>query len=378
MHSFRRDFLRRFGAGAAFMMAARAFTQGSVQGYSGVGSPDVGGPIRLDRNEDPYGPSTETLDAMRQALTATNRYPDLAQEALRARIASLHKVGTEQVILGCGSGEILRMSAGAFLGRSKKLIVALPSFPQMTTWARQAGAEIVSVPLRQDHSHDLDRMLSRCAASELVYICNPNNPTATLTPRQKIEAFLRELPPTVHVVIDEAYHHYVERSADYGSFIDQPLNDPRVIVTRTFSKIYGLAGLRIGYAVAAAPTARLLRSCGLAGDVNVVGAKAALAALEDVEHMRARMRRNVDERQEFFNQANARMLRVIDSQANFVMLNTERPGAQVVDHFTKHGVLLAAPFPAFEKHVRVSLGRPEEMQQFWRVWDLMPMHPMAM
>jgi histidinol-phosphate aminotransferase len=378
MHSFRRDFLRRFGAGAAFMMDARAFTQGSVQGYSGVGSPDVGGPIRLDRNEDPYGPSTETLDAMRQALTATNRYPDLAQEALRARIASLHKVGTEQVILGCGSGEILRMSAGAFLGRSKKLIVALPSFPQMTTWARQAGAEIVSVPLRQDHSHDLDRMLSRCAASELVYICNPNNPTATLTPRQKIEAFLRELPPTVHVVIDEAYHHYVERSADYGSFIDQPLNDPRVIVTRTFSKIYGLAGLRIGYAVAAAPTARLLRSCGLAGDVNVVGAKAALAALEDVEHMRARMRRNVDERQEFFNQANARMLRVIDSQANFVMLNTERPGAQVVDHFTKHGVLLAAPFPAFEKHVRVSLGRPEEMQQFWRVWDLMPMHPMAM
>ena len=109
-----------------------------------------------------------------------------------------------------------------------------------------------------------------------------------------------------------------------------------------------------------------------------MGAKAALAALEDVEHVRARMRRNVDERQEFCNQANARMLRVIDSQANFVMLNTERSGAQVIGHFAKHGVLLPASFPAFEKHVRVSLGRPEEMQQFWRVWDLMPMHRMAM
>jgi histidinol-phosphate aminotransferase len=249
----------------------------------------------------------------------------------------------------------------------------------MTVCARHAGAEIVGVPLRPDFSHDMAGMLARSdSATGLVYICNPNNPTGTLTRRDDIEAFLSGLPPTIHVVVDEAYHDYVEQSSAYVSFIDRARADRRLIVTRSFSKIHGLAGLRVGYAVAAAETARLLETYRLADGIDIVGARAAFAALDEVESVRAKMRRNANERQEFFNQANARMVQAIDSQTNFVMLNSGQQAAEVVDHFKKHDILLAPPFSPFLKFVRVSLGLPAEMLEFWRVWDSMPMRKMTM
>src|SRR5947208_16803645 len=138
------------------------------------------------------------------------------------------------------------------------------------------------VSLARAYSHDLHAMLMRTDDTMgLVYICNPNNPTGTLTRRQDIEAFVRSLPPSTYVLIDEAYHHYVNPSSDYASFIDRPLNDNRVIVTRSFSKIYGLAGVRVGYAVATLPTAGLLASYRLPEAVNIVAAKAAVTALDD-------------------------------------------------------------------------------------------------
>jgi histidinol-phosphate aminotransferase len=180
------------------------------------------------------------------------------------------------------------------------------------------------------------------------------------------------------VLIDEAYHHYAGTSSDYASFIDHPVDDSRVVVARSFSKIYGLAGLRIGYAVAAAPVARRLASSALAENVNVVAARAASTALDDGGHVRMSVRRNDDDRQEFFNQANARMLRTIDSRTNFVMVNTERPAGEIIEHLVKHDVLVSPPIPGFDKHIRVSLGTPAEMREFWRVWDLMPVHKMSM
>jgi histidinol-phosphate aminotransferase len=159
----------------------------------------------------------------------------------------------QQVIIGCGSSEILRMAAIAFSGSGKKVILAHPTFELMAESARRAGAQIISVPLRSDYSHDLDNALSHAdATTGLVYICNPNNPTGSLTRRQDLEAFLRELPSTAYVLMDEAYHHYVGGSPEYASFIDRPVDDPRIVVARTFSTIYGLAGVRIGYASACA------------------------------------------------------------------------------------------------------------------------------
>src|SRR5262249_41141597 len=154
-----------------------------------------------------------------------------------------------------------------------------PTFDAIVGFAQRARAEVVPLGLTNEYSHDLGAMLEHInARTGLVYICNPNNPTGRLTPRQDIERFVRSLPATSRVLIDEAYHHYVSPSADYASFIDRPLDDDRVIVTRSFSKIYGLAGLRAGYAVASPSVARLLASYGLPEGLNVVAASAALAA----------------------------------------------------------------------------------------------------
>lgn len=180
------------------------------------------------------------------------------------------------------------------------------------------------------------------------------------------------------MIIDEAYHHYVIPSAAYASFIDRPVSDPRVMETRTFSKIYGLAGMRIGYGVATAETARRVAAYRLLDGVNVSAAGAARIALQADDHVRTCAQRNADNRQEFFNQANARMLRWIDSHTNFVFLNTGRPGNQVAEHCRKNNVLLASGFRSMESYVRVTVGTPEEMKEFWRVWDLMPQHSMAM
>jgi histidinol-phosphate aminotransferase len=316
---------------------------------------------------------------MRSGLELANRFPEPELDALVNRIAAFHSIRPEQVILGCGSTEILRMCSGAFLGPGKKLVMATPGFGVMAQYAQAAGADVQAVPLTKTYVHDLSSMAQRAAgAAGLIYVCNPHNPTGTLTPRKDVEAFIRQLPANMYVVIDEAYHQYVTPSAAYASFIDHPLGDPRVIVTRTFSKIYGLAGIRIGYGIAAEQTARHVSRYRLLNGVNVSAARAARIALDAADHVRTCAQRNIDDRQEFYNQANARMGRWIDSYANFVLLNTGRSGSDVAEHFRKNNILLSFGFSSMENYVRVTLGTPEEMKAFWHVWELMPQQKMAM
>jgi histidinol-phosphate aminotransferase len=277
------------------------------------------------------------------------------------------------VVLGCGSSEILGMAVAAFAGPQKRIVAALPTFDAIASHARRAGSEIVAVPLCKDWSHDVTAMAARIDASVgLVYICNPNNPTGSLTRRQDLERMIGSLPPHVFVVIDEAYHDYVGRSADYTSFIDRRVDDPRVIVLRSFSKMHGLAGLRIGYAVSSAATIQALASHGLADGVNALAVRGAAAALEDAEHVRRSAEANDNDRQEFLNEANARMVRSVDSLTNFVMINAGRAAAPVVEHFAAHGILVSGPVPGFDHYLRVSLGTAAEMREFWRVWDSQP------
>ena len=375
----RRTLLRRLGGGAAVAVTAphiRVDALGAVRDGPHDTS-RAGELIRLNRNENAYGPSAAVMAVIRDtASTATSRYPDVEAEALRRKIGDLHRVPSEHVVLGCGSGEIVRMAMDAFVGPHKKLVAAVPTFESIAEWARRAGATVVAVPLSRDYTHDLEGMLARIdAETGLVYICNPHNPTGRVTRRRDLDVFLRKLPATIVVLIDEAYHHYVGESSEYASFIDRPVDDSRVIVTRSFSKIYGLAGLRVGYAIAAGQTARVLASK-MSDGVNVVAARAAAAALDDTEQVRTSVNRNTDDRQEFFNQATARMIRP-DSATNFVMLETGRRAVEVVEHFQRHGILIS-PVPGFDQDIRVSLGIPAEMREFWRVWDLMPGHKMSM
>jgi histidinol-phosphate aminotransferase len=363
----RRHLLRRIGAGMA-VGAAIPFAR-EARASMPRRSPAR---IRLSRNESPYGPSPEALAAIRRAdPSAISLYPDVEYESLRLKLAAAHRVSADRIVLGAGSTDVLRMIVDACLEPGKLLVVAHPTCNVMVRWASRAGANVVRVPLARDWSHDLRAMRARCeGGAGLVYICNPNNPTGSLTRRRDIEAFVRALPRGVRIVIDEAYHHYVTPGTDYESFLDRPVDDERIIVVRSFSKAYGLAGIRVGYAVADSAIAARVTERGETG-IASISALAAAAALDDQAHLAANVNRVADDRQEFYNQANARMLRVIDSHANFVMLNTSRPAADIVSHFARNGVALPPPFAPLDDYIRVSLGSAPDMDEFWRVWDLM-------
>ncbi len=373
MRVSRREFVR--GVGAAVVV-------GSTQPLIDLSKADVPShgcaipahcSVFLDRNENAYGPSDDVLALLRDVAPFSNRYPRTEYSFLLNKIADLHGTKPDEIALACGSSEILRLAATEFLAPGKRLVQAAPTCPLLGRFARSVGAEVVDVPLTKSYEHDVVAMSDGAGDSiALVYICNPNNPTGTLTDRKKIEALVRKLPAGAMVLIDEAYHHFVTPNGSYASFLDQPLHDPRVMVTRTFSKVYGLAGMRVGYLVAAPEIVRRLSTHQSQVGISLISAKAAAAALDDSEYMRRAIKRNADDRQEFMNQVNARFLHALDSHGNFVLLDPMRPAVEVVKHLKNNNVLVGPLIREMPKYVRVSLGTPAEMIEFWRVLDLMP------
>jgi histidinol-phosphate aminotransferase len=374
MTTSRRDFFR-FGLGAATVSAVQwplaAVSRPSI--FEPSRPNQDSGFVRLDSNENAYGPSAKVADAVISAVGSSNRYPYMQYDALAEGIANLHHVKPGQILLGCGSTEVLGVAASAFLGEGKQLVQASPTFEAIEHYARAVGSDVISVRLTPAYAHDLDGMLARTGPSTtLIYICNPNNPTASLTPRKDLEKFIAAVPATTFVMVDEAYHHYAGTSGMYASFIDHPLDSDNVIVSRTFSQVYGLAGLRLGYAVASPNVIQQMRKFTTENNINAIATQAAFAALDDVDGVNAAVRRNADDRQEFFNQAMARALKPIDSHANFVMMNTAHPATDVIQHFRTNNILIGRNFPPMDTYIRVSLGTEEEMLSFWRAWDKLP------
>lgn len=387
----RRNLLKQLGAGIAassLITPRRASADTSESALASKAPPQHLEPIRLHRNENAYGASQKAIAALQEAAKETSRYPD--SNAFLKNLADYHSEATaggnqvikpEQIVVGCGSSDVLRMAASAFLPPGATLIMATPTCDLIATYGRSRGATVIEVPLRNDHAHDLEGMLkhsNKSGAAGVIYVCNPNSPTGTLTTRRDLEEFLVKVSPKFHVVIDEAYHQYAGGSGAYLSFIDRPSNNPRVVVTRTFSSAYGLAGARVGFAVASASSAEKMVREGLPFAVNRAGIFAASAALADREHIETCTNRNFNDRQEFMNQVNARMLRALDSHTNFVCLNVMRPAAEISEHYTKNNFVLAPLIPSMPNYLRISLGTPEEMREFWRVWDLLGSHPMSM
>lgn len=371
MHISRRHFFAGAAASAATLpftdsLLALAATQRTRGGRGRAGE------IRLSSNENPYGPLPSAMKAMQESLSLVHRYPDAHFDALWSAIAKTHGVRQEQVFLGCGSTDILRMAADSFTGPDRPLIMAAPSFEALGMYARRNKASVIQVPLRPDHAHDVERMLAEAQrAPSLVYICNPNNPTASMTPRADLERMFTKLPANATLFIDEAYHHFVQ-DPDYRSFADKPVDDPRIIVARTFSKVYGMAGMRVGYAVAHPQTMEKFGEHYVYDNPNVVGVIGATASLQDSAGLKMATERIVADRKRFVDEALRRRLKVIPSQANFVMFDSNRPVRSVIEHFGANGVRVGRPFPPFDTHVRVSLGTPEEMATFWKVWDSFP------
>jgi histidinol-phosphate aminotransferase len=317
--------------------------------------------VRLSANENPYGPSPAALRAIRDALSLAWRYPDENVQDLVADLAALHGVPEEWFVVGDGSSEILKLAASAFTDTTRKLITASPSFEAIAKHAEVHGAEVVSVPLNADYAHDLGRMTVPGAG--LIYLCNPNNPTGTITPRAKVRAFLDAMPPSVAVLVDEAYHHYAD-SPEYESVIPLVGRHPNLIVARTFSKIYGMAGLRLGYAVAQAETAKKLAMHAAWDSVNALAIAAGRASLKDAAYATEGQRRNRATRTQLGGDLRRMGYEVIPSQTNFVMIHTGRDVGPIIASLHDRGVDVGRVFPALPQHLRVTIGTPAQMKRF--------------
>ncbi len=334
--------------------------------------------IRLDRNENAYGPSPKAVAEVLKNASSVNRFPGSA-DALVSALAGIHGIRREQILFGAGSTAIMKTAMNVFLPGGRELVLATPTFELIDRYAVANSARMSVVPLRRDHGHDLEAMLAAVnSRTGLIYICNPNNPTGTLTDRQEIDRFLERLPERIPVIIDEANHEYAGGSGAYVSFVDRPSRHPGAIITRTFSKIYGLAGLRLGYAFAQPEILKALAEGKPETEIGSLALDAGLAALSDTEFTASCVHRNGNDRQEFVNQVNARMLRVLDSHTNFACLNAMRPAKEVIEHYRENRILLGPEIPGMPNYVRVSFGVPEEMKEFWAVWDLFGEHRMAM
>jgi len=373
MQISRRSFLRTSTVGAAAGIAAANLTFPRFVSAEPQRAAQPGGPVLLNSNENPYGPWPTVMEAIHRALPYSNRYPFADVNALEAKIAELHRVKTEQVVTGCGSSEVLRVAAEVFCKPGQTLVTAIPTFESLGDYVTARGGKVRTVPLNANFEHDLPRMGAQSGEQlGLVYICNPNNPTANVTPRKDIEAFLKTLGPKTYVLIDEAYHHFAMSSPEYASFIDHPVDDPRVIVARTFSKIYGLAGIRLGYSVAAPTTAKQMRDFITYDNVNMLAAHCGVAGLEDAAGLATAVRRITADRDDFVRQAQQRNMKVIPSQANFAMMETGKPIRDLIAYFKKNNVLIGRPFHGMEDYARISFGTPEQMKIFWQTWDKMP------
>jgi histidinol-phosphate aminotransferase len=319
--------------------------------------------VRLSSNENPYGPSPLALKAMTEAFTIAWRYPDEHEQALVNAVGKLHGVANEQILLGNGSGEVLRVSAAAFTGGGKNLVAPDPTFEAILAHARTAKAEVIKVKLTPNYAHDLSKMLAATKTAGLVYICNPNNPTASITPRDRIREFLAQAPRQTMVVVDEAYHHYVE-SNDYESVIPLVKQYPNLIVARTFSKIYGMAGLRCGYCIARPDVIKRLRSQQTWDSVNIMALVAALASLQDVEQVEQGRRRNKEVKEFVYSELESLGFKWIPSHANFLMIDLRRPVKPMIEALRQRNVQVGREFPALPNFMRVTIGTKPQMQRF--------------
>lgn len=323
-----------------------------------------GDPVRLNANENPFGPSPGAVEAMERCGRVASRYPDSSHEELRRAIAAHHGVGPERIVLGCGSSEILEMADMAFLGPGKTVVVAEPSFEAVLSYAGVIRFESVKVPLTADFRHDLPRMAAACdARTGLVYVCNPNNPTGTVVSGEEFSAFLPRVPASAVVLVDEAYHHFVE-SPRYKSAIELLDRAPNLVVARTFSKIYGMAGMRVGYAVGSEANIEAMRRYASWNNVNCAALSGALASLSDRDHVARQRRQFNDTRRWICGELEKEGRRVIPSVTNFFMTDVGGDVTPVIQAFRARRILVGRRFPSMPNWLRVSIGKREEMETF--------------
>jgi histidinol-phosphate aminotransferase len=316
--------------------------------------------IKLASNENPFGPSPRAVEALRGAAAGVHRYPDGASFALRRRLAARLGVDPEQLVFGCGADELLELLAKILLGPGDEAVFAWPSFAMYPIVIQGMGATPVRVPLDAELGHDLDAL--RAAVGErtrLVFVCNPNNPTGTSVGREAFDRFVGSLPEGVVLAVDEAYFDFARRP-DFPDSVAW-LRRPGTVVLRTFSKLYGLAGLRIGYGVADPELAGYLQRARHPFNVSRLAEVAALAALDDTEHAERTRANNARGVEYLSRELEALGIPVWPTDANFVLA---RIGTGVSDSLLREGVIVR-PLAGFgmPEHVRITVGLPEENER---------------
>jgi histidinol-phosphate aminotransferase len=319
--------------------------------------------VRLSSNENPYGPSPAALKAMTDGFSLAWRYPDEYADMVVDELSRLHAVPVDQILLGDGSGEILKVAAAAFTSRDKKIVIANPTFEAIARHAGVANADVAKIDLTSDYRHDLQKMLAAANGAGLVYICNPNNPTASITPKNELSEFLAKLSPATIVLVDEAYHHYVE-SKDYESVIPLVKQYPNLIVARTFSKIYGMAGLRCGYCVTQGANIGMMKAHQVWDSVNIMALVAALASLKDPEQVARGRKLNAEVKKSVCAELDSLGYRYIPSHANFMMIDLRREVRPIIGALRNHAVEVGRLFPALPNFLRVTIGTSPEMKLF--------------
>jgi histidinol-phosphate aminotransferase len=360
----RRGFTKLLGAGAAY--AALRPALGLSESTPKPTDPKSSDVVRISSNENPYGPSAAALKAMTAAFALAWKYPDETQDDLVAALAKLNGVAKENILTGAGSGEILKVAVAAFTGPQKKLVVGDPTFEACVGHTKASGAEAVKVKLNATYGHDLPKMLEVSNAG-LHYVCNPNNPTASLTPKADLRAYLAKVPRETMVLVDEAYHHFVE-SADYESVIPLVKDYPNLIVARTFSKVYGMAGLRCGYCVAQPDKIELMRTQQSWDSVNIMAIVAARASLDDAAQVTNGLKNNSEVRKFVCSELDKMKYTYIPSQANFMMIDMRREVKPVIAAFKDKKVQVGRLFPPLPNHLRVTIGTRPQMERFLAVF----------
>jgi histidinol-phosphate aminotransferase len=320
---------------------------------------------KLSFNENPYGPPDSVMKAMTKAFKYANRYgyPD---GGITEEIAKLHGVKTENILLGAGSGEILDVAGTTFCENGKKVVGVEPSYSQVYQHATSVRGEAITVPLLADYRQDIPALIrvtkKHYRDVGFIYLCNPNNPTGRIVTKSEVKQLLDGIPEDVPVLIDEAYHHFVDNS-DYATSVPYVLEGRPVIVTRTFSKIAALAGMRLGYAVAPRELIQKMRPYSM-GSINAVVKWGGVAALQDTESQAKVKKVTIELRQQTIAYLKTLGYESIPSDTNFFMVHLKRPVQPVIAAFQKKGVLVGRPFPPMLEHLRVSIGNPDEMQRF--------------
>lgn len=324
----------------------------------------ISGSVKLASNENPFGPSPKALDAIKNTLENLHRYPDGSSHYLRKRLAEKLKISVNQIVLGNGSNEIIELLVRTFLQVSDEVIIPEPSFLMYEIMVQAAGGQPVKVPLKK-LVLDLEAMAG-CISSKtrMIFVNNPNNPTGTIVSREDFSRFLKQVPPDVIVVVDEAYIEFVQDS-NCPIGLDYLDGDKMVVTLRTFSKAYGLAGLRIGYGVMKKYLADLMQRVRQPFNTNLLAQVGALAALDDDAFLNNTVNTVHKGLDYLYSELEKLGLRYFPTQTNFFLIDLKQDAKIVFEKMLRLG-LIVRPMTAYgyPEYIRINVGLPEENRRF--------------